>query len=297
MSAALALSFVDAAGHAASSSQIWRAEDLSHADGTVQASGHPALDAELPGGGWPVGALTEILHAEAAACTWQILLPALAQAVALRGGPVVLIGAPHAPFAPALAAQGLPAASLLWVRGNAQPARFWATEQALRCADVAAVLAWLPQARSADLRRLQLAAAQHESLLWVFRPVSAAQTASPARLRLEVAADDATSGQLQVHIIKRRGPPLLRPIRMPARSERLDALLAAQRSQRDQSDQREESLQRRRDEKLRDVVRLISAPSATLPLVLSIQRPYDAAVVPFSRGRVGHAMDRHSLAS
>ena len=62
--------------------------------------------------------------------------------------------------------------------GEAPAARLWACEQALRCAEVAAVLAWLPRARVGELRRLQLAAAQHESLLFVFRPESAAQAAS-----------------------------------------------------------------------------------------------------------------------
>jgi hypothetical protein len=71
----------------------------------------------------------------------------------------------------------------------------WACEQALRCADIAAVLAWLPQARVGDLRRLQLAAAQHEGLLFVFRPESVAQSASPARLRLQVMSAEA--GQVE----------------------------------------------------------------------------------------------------
>jgi protein ImuA len=66
--------------------------------------------------------------------------------------------------------------------------RLWACEQALRCAEVSAVLAWLPRARVGELRRLQLAAAQHESLLFVLRPESVAQSASPARLRLALTA-------------------------------------------------------------------------------------------------------------
>jgi protein ImuA len=37
-------------------------------------------------------------------------------------------------------------------------ARVWACEQALRCAGVSAVLAWLPQVRPEQLRRLQMAA-------------------------------------------------------------------------------------------------------------------------------------------
>ncbi|MEJ8821705.1 hypothetical protein WKW80_06595 [Variovorax humicola] len=232
---------------------VWRGDELGGADAQVVATGHAALDAQLPGGGWPVGAMTEVLQSTPEAHVWQLLLPALAQAVQERGGPVVLIGAPHEPFGPALAAGGLPAEALLWIRGGpperragppqaserplggqrghgvpsvgAHALHLWACEQALRCADVAAVLAWLPQARVGELRRLQLAAAQHEGLLFVFRPESVAQTASPARLRLQVVPE--SEGRMQVHLLKRRGPPLAAPLTLPARNGRMTALLAA----------------------------------------------------------------------
>jgi len=125
------------------------------------------------------------------------------------------------------ASHGLPVESLLWIRSEAASARLWACEQALRCADVAAVLAWLPQARMGDLRRLQLAAAQHESLLFVLRPAASASSTSPARLRLQVALCEEDRSRLDVHILKRRGPPLASPIQLPACSERMAALLAA----------------------------------------------------------------------
>ncbi|MET0540884.1 MAG: translesion DNA synthesis-associated protein ImuA [Variovorax sp.] len=204
---------------------VWRGDELGGADAQVLATGHAALDAELPGGGWPVGAMTEVLQSTPEAHVWQLLLPVLARAVEERGGPVVLVGAPHEPFGPALAAGGLPVEAVMWVRGEASSARLWSCEQALRCADVAAVLAWLPQARVGELRRLQLAAAQHEGLLFVFRPESVAQSASPARLRLQVVS--AGAGQMDVHLLKRRGPPLAAPLTLPARNARMAALLAA----------------------------------------------------------------------
>jgi protein ImuA len=206
---------------------VWRGDELGLAERQVIGTGHAALDAQLPGGGWPVGAMTEILQAAPEAHAWQLLLPALAQVVQAGTGPVALIGAPHEPFGPALAARGLPVEALLWVRSEAQAARLWACEQALRCADMAAVLAWLPQARVGELRRLQLAAAQHEALLFVFRPESAAQSNSPARLRLQLAACAEDRTQIDIRILKRRGPPLASPVQLPARNERMTALLAA----------------------------------------------------------------------
>jgi protein ImuB len=102
--------------------KVWRGDELGAADTQVEATGHPALDAELPGGGWPVGAMTELLQDRPEAHVWPLLLPALARAVAMRGGPVVLIGAPHEPFGPALAAGGLPPEALLWVRSDVDEA-------------------------------------------------------------------------------------------------------------------------------------------------------------------------------
>ena len=67
-------------------------------------------------------------------------------------------------------------------------------------------------------------AAQHQSrMLFVFRGWNARHQASPAPLRLLVEGVDT----LSLHILKRRGPPLLAPLELPARSGRLEALLQA----------------------------------------------------------------------
>jgi len=135
---------------------LWPADALASPIGTVLAIGHAALDAQLPDGGWPVGAMVKILQAQSGQNEWRLLLSALAHA---GPGPVVLIGAPHVPFGPGLASQGLASERLSWV-ATAEPAsRMWACEQAVRCTEVVAVLAWLPQARSEQLRRLNVAAA------------------------------------------------------------------------------------------------------------------------------------------
>jgi protein ImuA len=206
----------------ASLPHVWRVEDLAVQE-AVLPTGHAALDAQLPGGGWPVGGMVEVLQERAGPHVWQLLLPGLAQAIRQQAGPVVLVNAPYEPFGPSLAGQGLPGERLLCVKAGKPAARLWATEQVLRCADVPAVLAWLPQAKSAQLRRLHMAAQQHEGLLFVFRGLNARHDASPARLRL-VAEGVQT---LQLTILKRRGPPLDTPLALPAHSARLAALLDA----------------------------------------------------------------------
>ncbi|MEY3124626.1 MAG: translesion synthesis-associated protein ImuA, partial [Pseudomonadota bacterium] len=162
---------------------VWHANAMAASPAHVLPTGDALLNAQLPGGGWPVGALTEILQNPGVHSEWRLLLPALARC---GHGPVVLVGAPHLPFTPALAAQGLALHRLLWIAAQAAPQRLWATEQALRCAEVDAVLAWLPQARTDQLRRLQMAAAEHAKLLFVLRPAQAQHEASPAVLRLWV---------------------------------------------------------------------------------------------------------------
>jgi protein ImuA len=103
---------------------------------------------------------------------------------------------------------------------------------------VSALLVWLTQVRPESLRRLQMAAHQHSKLLFVMRPESAKSEASPAALRLLISSQKALAGPaqmaltgasadaLQVHILKRRGPPLERPLSLSARPARLAVLLA-----------------------------------------------------------------------
>ena len=203
--------------------QIWRADALASEGTQTLSTGLPALDVALPGAGWPVGGLIEVLQAGAQAPVWQLLAPALAQALRQHAGPIVMVGAPYPVFTPGLAARGLPPERLLWVRAEPPAARLWATEQALRCAEVAAVLAWLPRALSADLRRLQLAAQRHRHLLFALRPEAARTQASPARLRLWLPSGDAP----EVHVLKRRGPPLTAPVRLPQQPAMLAQLLQA----------------------------------------------------------------------
>jgi hypothetical protein len=111
-------------------------------------------------------------------------------------------------------------------RGRAcrQGRHLWATEQALRCAPVDAVLAWLPQARTEQLRRLHLAAAEHHKLLFVMRSDQARQDASPAVLRLQLSSD--ADGGLCLELLKRRGPPLEHSLHLAARTPALRQLLA-----------------------------------------------------------------------
>src|SRR5882672_11638222 len=93
---------------------IWRGDSLNRVGASVS-SGFPGLDAELPGGGWPAGALTEILSAHEGIGELRLLGPALA-GLSQRGLRLAWIAPPHLPYAPALAAAGIDIANLVIVR-------------------------------------------------------------------------------------------------------------------------------------------------------------------------------------
>ena len=84
---------------------LWRGDDCAPEPASV-ASGFPALDAVLPGGGWPRGALTEILLEREGIGEIRLTLPALARLQA-EGHSVVWVAPPYRPYAPALLAAGL----------------------------------------------------------------------------------------------------------------------------------------------------------------------------------------------
>jgi protein ImuA len=66
---------------------LWRASQMGGAAQRVTASGFEALDAQLPGGGWPHGLLTELLLPQAGVGELRLLAPALAAVAALDDGP------------------------------------------------------------------------------------------------------------------------------------------------------------------------------------------------------------------
>jgi protein ImuA len=199
---------------------IWRGDSLNRAGGShvcsVVSSGFPQLDAGLPGGGWPAGVLTEILPAHEGIGELRLLGSALA-GLSQRGLRLAWIAPPHLPYAPALAAAGIDIAKLVIVRTASRKETLWAAEQALAANACGAVLAWLlvrPEgAKYAELRRLQIAAEGGRAPAFLFRPPETAGESSPAALRIALGT---ACGGLAVHVLKRRGTPLTRPILLPA---------------------------------------------------------------------------------
>jgi protein ImuA len=209
---------------------LWRASELAHCHRAGHTTGFAALDAELPGAGWPHGAVTELLSERPGIGEWRLLAPALRD-LTQAGQPVMVIAPPMLPYAPALAAWGI---DLRWLSVVMRPVRqrrqarqaagarggrgltaedrdmLWCAEQALKSACCGAVLAWLPAATPEQIRRLQVAAGGSETLAWVMRRPAAVATASAAPLRLGLRVGEGSRLGVQFH--KRRGPPRLDPL-------------------------------------------------------------------------------------
>ena len=186
---------------------IWCGEALAVALPGI-ASGFPELDAQLPGNGWPRGALTEILLQREGIGEISLFVPALRELSRCRRW-IAFVAPPYVPYAPALAREGIDLAYLLVIRAQSGPDKLWAVEQALRSGSCGAVLFWLSSGDERSLRRLQLAAEEGDALGVFFNRADALTRSSPAALRLHLAPDQ---GCLQARILKRRGGGAAAPL-------------------------------------------------------------------------------------
>jgi protein ImuA len=143
---------------------------------------------------------------------------------------------------------GLHERNLVWFAADTPAERLWTTEQLVKANPRGAVLAWLPQARAEQVRRLQVHAQSCDGPIFLFRPEQAQRDASAAPLRL--LASLGPDWELRVQILKRKGghhdgnivlpsvpstlakvltPRLLRPSQLLSRTEasHVDALGSA----------------------------------------------------------------------
>ncbi len=188
---------------------LWRASQLARSFARCVSTGHPALDNQLPGGGWPTGSMTDLHTQQPGVGELRLLAPALS-AVADRQ--IAFLQPPHPPQALALAGMGIPPESALWLRADRTADALWAAEQVLRSGSCGALLFWQNQVRPESQRRLTLAAQEGETLFFMLRPLAAAQDPSPAPLRLALRP---RAGGLEVGFVKRRGPQRDEPLFLP----------------------------------------------------------------------------------
>lgn len=180
---------------------LWRGSQLAGAQRPTLSTGFAQLDHELPGKGWPIGALVELTLQRPGIGEIALLRPALARLGNERS--IMFVQPPQAPHVQCWTSWGLSPQSLLWVRAGSLADALWASEQTLKHNACSALLCWAPGARAQDLRRLHLAARQSDTLFIVLR--SSVESRQPCAAVLRLGLSPASQG-LQVALIKRRGP-------------------------------------------------------------------------------------------
>ena len=181
--------------------KVWRATE--QAQIRTEPTGYAALDRVLPGGGWPLGAVSEVLHAQLGVGELSLALPLIAR-LTQAGRPVALVAPPMIPYAPRLASAGVKLSQVLVVdriERDSEHNALWCAEQLLRAA-AGAVLLWIDKADAHALRRLQLAAEENDSCVLLYRSERYATESTPSALRLRIWRENAAP---QVEVLKCRG--------------------------------------------------------------------------------------------
>ncbi|MCH8497360.1 MAG: translesion DNA synthesis-associated protein ImuA [Marinobacter sp.] len=191
------------------SAQVWQARQQASQQPGRMPTGFPQLDIQLAGG-WPQAGLIEVLAGKSGIGELQLLLPLLRQC--MTQGPVLWINPPFIPYAPALNHQSISLRQLAVVHTSSREDTLWTLEHSLRCSAVSLVVAWTNSLRSAQLRRVQLAAETRQCPCVLLRAPSAAGSSSPATLRLLL---DSDGERLQVNILKRRGSWPVSDLQLP----------------------------------------------------------------------------------
>lgn len=177
--------------------QVWKGRPAPPSV-SPQPTGHAALDAALPSGGWPEAALSEILVAGQGVGELQLVWPTLAR-LTTAGERVVLVAPPYVPYPQAWQNAGVDLRQLSIIQASDREA-LWAAEQCLRSGSCGAVLCWPQQADDRALRRLQVAAETGQTLAFAYRSIKDAINPSPAALRIAI-----DSRPAQLRVLKCRG--------------------------------------------------------------------------------------------
>ncbi|MBX7166608.1 MAG: hypothetical protein K1X74_09705 [Pirellulales bacterium] len=170
-------------------------------------TGCTALDRLLPQRGFRRGALIEWIAAVQGGVATTLALVAAREACGAAGHWAVIDPA-ETFYPPAAQAWGLPLDRLVLVRpGRADEAR-WATDQALRCPGLAAVVAWPETLDPHTFRRWQLAAEQSGAIGLLLRPPPARREPTWADLRFGVEPRPSGAGcpRVRVEVWHARGP-------------------------------------------------------------------------------------------
>ncbi|UCH48214.1 MAG: translesion DNA synthesis-associated protein ImuA [Betaproteobacteria bacterium] len=187
---------------------VWRGSEHSRAESESIPSGFDAFDNVL--GGWPLGALIELIPRREGIGELSLLLPALAR-LSKDERWIALINPPYIPYAPALFHAGIDLAKIVVIRAPGTADVLWSMEQALRSGTCSAVLGWPAAMTEQAIRRLQLATETGRVLGAYFTQPGAVPRPSPVPYRLQIAG---SIDDIRIEVLKRRGGSLTSPLNM-----------------------------------------------------------------------------------
>ncbi|HUQ71117.1 MAG TPA: hypothetical protein VM165_16440 [Planctomycetaceae bacterium] len=182
-----------------------RGSHSAEASRPIVSSGIAALNRILPAGGYQAGTLVE----------WLAPIGSGVADLAFRSLPAALpqskiwcvVEAANA-FCPWPTLAGTRGPDCLVVRATAEPDRWWAVEQALRCPGVALTWCWADRTPDRVLRRWQLAAEAGGGIGMLFRPPEARRHPSWADLRLSatpLVQRHSTGRTVRIEVLYSRG--------------------------------------------------------------------------------------------
>jgi len=178
--------------------RIWTARHWQETKVQAICSGYSQLDELLPGNGWPLGAITEVLYPQVGTGELRLLLPALARLSKEDDRWQLWLNAPLPPCAPALQHWGFDTRRLLLANAKKPADLCHSLEKSLQSAGCQAAIVWLDKLDQALMRRIQLAAENARVAVFILRPLRFKNQPSIAALRL------ALNQTGRIDILKRR---------------------------------------------------------------------------------------------
>jgi hypothetical protein len=178
--------------------RIWTARHWQEAQIPAVNTGYNSLNAELPGQGWPLGAITEVLYPQLGTGELRLLLPALAQLSQQDQRWQLWLNPPYLPCAPALQQWQFNTERLLIAQTHKPADLCHCLEKSLQSGGCQAAVVWLDKLDNALMRRIQLAAEHSGTPVFMLRSSRFLNQPSVAALRIKL--NPAGS----VDIVKRR---------------------------------------------------------------------------------------------
>ncbi|XOV80080.1 MAG: translesion DNA synthesis-associated protein ImuA [Aestuariibacter sp.] len=167
---------------------------------SVGSSGYAELD-ELLCGGFPQQGVIDI-HSQLGIGEFRLLQPLLRARHQQQQNYLALIAPPFKLNAEMLAEAGLSLSRVLIIQSQSAQESLWAAEQCLKSGCCHSVLSWAKDLEVHQIKRLQLAAKQSQSLHFLFRPVALSRISLPVTLAMHL--EPAPSG-IEVTITKQIG--------------------------------------------------------------------------------------------